>query len=229
MMATTVFTCSRPLEASNASDGFLTVKPIIERHANFVFRSLPFVDREEAVAEAVAAAFQSYLSLTRRGKDPFQFRTMIAIRAAQHVRSGRCVGGKLRRRDVFFGAARQHRGLRRRPLVLMGDWGEALEDNRHTPIPDQASFRCDFPRWLNTLAPRDRRIAGLLALGHSTKAMAKRFGMSEGRISQLRRQLHDSWQGFHGEEAVPKTGTTCAWSSNGCKKPFRSDSVVTGN
>ena len=75
--------------------------------------------------------------------------------------------------------------------------------NRHMPIPDQVSFRCDFPRWLETLAPRERRIADLLALGHSTKATAKRFGLSEGRISQLRRQMHESWQGFHGEVTVP--------------------------
>jgi DNA-binding NarL/FixJ family response regulator len=203
MIASATLDSPAPINAGQAKQDFLTLRPVVERYAQVAFRHLPWADREEAVAEAVAAAFQSYLSLTRRGKDPFQFPTVIAIRAAQHVRSGRCVGGKLRRRDVFFGTARQHRGLRRRNLLLMGDWAEALEDNRHTPIPDQVSFRCDFPRWLQTLSDRDRRIADLLALGHSTKATAKRFGLSEGRISQLRRQMHESWQGFHGEETVP--------------------------
>ena len=36
-----------------------------------------------------------------------------------------------------------------------------------------------------------------LAIGHSTGDVAKRFGLTPGRISQMRRELHQSWEEFH--------------------------------
>lgn len=92
-------------------DGFLALKPVVERHANIVFRNLSAVDREEAVAEAVAAAFRSFLSLVRRHKSAFEFPSMIAIRAVQHVRNGRRVGSRMNGRDVSSEVARQRRGV----------------------------------------------------------------------------------------------------------------------
>lgn len=49
---------------------------------------------------------------------------------------------------------------------------ESLIDNRRTPVPKQAAFRIDFPRWLNGLTFRDRRIADRLAMGYSTSEVA---------------------------------------------------------
>jgi FixJ family two-component response regulator len=66
-------------------------------------------------------------------------------------------------------------------------------------VPDIVSFRCDFPAWLETLRHRDRRIAETLALGHRTQDVARRFQVSEGRVSQLRRELAVSWKAFVGE------------------------------
>ena len=180
-------------------DRFLTIQPAIERHALVRFRHLRSVDREEAIAEAVAAGFQSFLSLIRRGKDPSQFPTVIAIRSVQHVRSGRRVGTPQNSADVFCLLARE--GCRVDHLRQADpEWADALVDDRQTPIPDQASFRCDFPDWLRTLKPRDRQIADLLALGHSTESTAKRFRLSAARISQLRNELRERWHQFHGEQ-----------------------------
>ncbi len=47
---------------------FLRFVPAVETHARITFRELPEVDKEEAVAEAVAAAFCNYVSVARRGK-----------------------------------------------------------------------------------------------------------------------------------------------------------------
>ena|ERR1019366_1999019 len=201
---------AKPLAACDPStddrvhDSFLPLQSIVERHTNIVFRNLPSVDREEAVAEAVAAAFQSFVSLIRRGKDPHQFPTMLATRAAQHVLNGRRVGSRCRRGDVFARASRRSLDCRLRSLPHRDDpaWADALVDNRRTPVPDQVSFRCDFPCWLQTLTPRDRKIANQMALGHTTKWMAQRFGLTPARIAQLRRELHALWQGFHGEREV---------------------------
>ena len=190
--------CSK-IHAANAND-FLTLKPAIELHAQVAFRHLPANDREEAIAEAVAAAFQSFSSLTRRGKDPSQFPSMLATRAVQHVFNCRRVGTALNSRDVFSRLARRRDGFQLHSLHQEdGDWTEALVDDTQTPVPDQVSFRCDFPGWLRTLTARDCRLVNLLAMGHSTNLMATTFGISPARISQLRRELHDWWQVFLGE------------------------------
>ena len=45
-------------------------------------------------------------------------------------------------------------------------------------------------------------IAKLLAKGETTGAAARKFGLSAGRISQLRQELAESWVEFQGELAV---------------------------
>jgi DNA-directed RNA polymerase specialized sigma24 family protein len=200
MITANVLPPDRQINPVKTSDDFMALKSVVERHAKIAFRYLSPADREEAVAEAVAAAFQSFVSLTRRSKDPFRFPSMIATRAVQHVQNDRRVGSKLNSRDVFSRLASQRKGFQLQSLFRAeGEWTEALVDNRQTPIPDQVSFRCDFPRWLQTLRPRDRRLVDLLAMGHSTASTARRFGLSPARISQLRRELHQWWQVFHGE------------------------------
>jgi hypothetical protein len=42
-------------------------------------------------------------------------------------------------------------------------------------------------------------VAETLANGETTKTTAKRFRVSAGRISQLRRELQQRWQDFQGE------------------------------
>ena len=41
-------------------------------------------------------------------------------------------------------------------------------------------------------------IALLLAVGERTCDVARRFGLSSGRIAQLRRELSETWWQFHG-------------------------------
>jgi hypothetical protein len=64
-------------------------------------------------------------------------------------------------------------------------------------VPDQAAFRIDYPRWLGSPSRRDRQVAKALSVGYSTQEVAGRFRISSARISQLRRELHESWECFH--------------------------------
>ncbi len=185
--------------AQRPHDDFLRLMPVVQRCAQLFFRSWPADHREEAIAEAVAAALVSFISLKRRGKDPFRFPSVIAVRAVQHVRSDRHVGSRSNGCDVLSRKARHRHGVAVERIATEGPWREALVDNTKTSIPDQVCFRCDVPAWLHTLKSRDRQITVLLAQGYSTRDVAGRFGLSSGRISQLRRELHDSWQSFHGE------------------------------
>ena len=84
-------------------------------------------------------------------------------------------------------------------------WQEAVvEDTRTTPVPDIVAFRVDFSDWLKSLRRRDRRIAESLALGNRTGDVAKRFKVSAGRVSQLRRELAESLRAFVGDEPAPE-------------------------
>ena len=79
-------------------------------------------------------------------------------------------------------------------------WQEAVvQDTRATPVFDIVAFRVDFADWLASLSRRDRRIAESLALGNRTTDVAKRFNVCAGRVSQLRRELAESWRQFVGE------------------------------
>ena len=46
---------------------------------------------------------------------------------------------------------------------------------------------------------RNRRIAQFLAVGNRTSETAHKFGLCEGRISQIRKELSLAWSHFQGE------------------------------
>jgi hypothetical protein len=165
-----------------------------------MFRHLGEDGREEAIAEARAAAFVSYLRLLEQGKDPAQFPTILANFAVLHVKNGRHVGGRSSTRDVLSPITQQRRHFAVQHLPQQEvEWNDVLVDHRLTPIPDQVAFKLDFAAFLQTLTPRDRKMADLLALGHSGKWVARRFKLSPGRVTQLRKQWQREWRIFIGE------------------------------
>ena len=48
-----------------------------------------------------------------------------------------------------------------------------------------------------------RKIAEDMALGETTLGLSHKYPISQGRISQLRRELHRDWLRFHGESVPP--------------------------
>jgi hypothetical protein len=198
---------------------FLALLPRIELHARITFRGLKCPDtREDAVAETVALAWKWHVRLAERGKDVMQFSAALAILAARAVRSGRRLCGHQKARDVLSPVARRRHGFRVEPLPTSTQsshdslhslphaqqaqdaFEERLRDNTLTPVPEQAAFRIDFPAWLKTLMGRERRIIRAMARNERTRDLSRQFEVSPGRISQLRREFHDAWCRFHGEE-----------------------------
>jgi hypothetical protein len=83
-----------------------------------------------------------------------------------------------------------------------GAWiGELVEDNRAT-VPDQVAAKIDVAVWLSSLPRLRQQIARDLALGGATQDVARTYGLTAGRISQLRRWFEKSWADFHGETAT---------------------------
>jgi hypothetical protein len=68
-------------------------------------------------------------------------------------------------------------------------WREVLVADKTCTPAELAASRIDFPAWLNTLSKRDRKVAMKLAAGETTSRVARMFRLSEGRVSQLRRQF----------------------------------------
>ena len=184
---------------------FLAMLPVIETHARCTFRRLDPEAREEAVQEVIANACCAFARLAQRGKIALAYPTVLARYGVAQVKDGRKVGGHLNVRDVSSAYAQRRKGIVVERLDHFDDeenaWREMLLEDRNTGPAEVAATRLDFAAWLWILPGRLRRIAQTLATGETTTATAKRFNVSPGRISQLRKELFRVWQTFQGELA----------------------------
>lgn len=189
---------------TNWQQRFVALLPVIINYVLPAFRQLRPEEKSEAVQEAVANACVAYARLVEQGRENLAFATVLARYAIAQVRAGRQVGGRLNAQDISSRYCQLRKRIRLGRLdrfdPVEGCWKETIIADHRTPVADQVWFRIDFPAWLVSLPPRDRQIAQCLAEGLSTTEVARRFGLSLARISQLRRELERSWLKFHGEE-----------------------------
>jgi hypothetical protein len=193
---------------------FLVIIPRIETHARVWSRHLVCPGRrDDFVSEAVALAWRSFLRLAHRGRDATEFVSALASLVVRAVRSGRRLCGQERSRDVMSAAAQRRHGFRIEELLppsvayerlkseplgqrLHDTFEEPLRDNTQTPVVEQVVFRIDFRDWLGTLTARNRQVVDDLMAGERTGEVAQTFGLSPGRVSQLRRQFEGDWAVF---------------------------------
>jgi hypothetical protein len=191
----------------------LSILPRIELHGRVYFRHKNANAREELTAEMVGLCWKWFLRLVERGKDPTAFVWALATFAARAVNSGRRVCGQERSKYVLSPSAQRRHGfvVERLPAysTLCGTpLEEALVENTATPVPEQVSFRLDFPAWRLSRCYRDRQMIDRMMLGERTLDLSKQFGVSPARVSQLRGEFHNDWQRFCGE--LDGVGTTRA-------------------
>jgi hypothetical protein len=206
------------LSLTHAQQQFTAYLPAIDNAAQFAFRRRRWQEREEALAEARAAAWSAWAGLVRKGKDPLAVGvTGIANNAIRYVRNGRRVGNTTCGRgamDVFRKAqkARDFKVVSLDskdqfiPGSLVGTWKEWLARDHRVGPADAAAFRVDFAAWLTGLPGRKRQIAELLAEGHEPGLVARLVGVSPGRVTQLRHELEASWRAFQGPASVHVAG-----------------------
>jgi len=184
---------------------FVAMLPKVREQARFAFRREPSGRRQDLVSEVVANAFVAFARLVERGLVNAIYPTPLAQFAIKQVRDGRRVGSRLNVRDVSSQYAQQAKGLCVERLdrydVQEGEWREVLVEDKHAGPAETAASRIDFDAWLRLLPKRTRRIAETLATGETTTKAAKRFRVSPGRISQLRRELQQNWRDFQGDVA----------------------------
>jgi hypothetical protein len=209
---------SQPPQSTDLHVRFQVILPRIQLHAQVCFRHLrPGPRRDDAIAETIGLAWAWYVRLVHQGKDPHQFSSALATFAVRAVKSGRRVCGQEKSKDVLSPFAQQKHGFTVEYLPastvhpheqiystvggqhLMDTYEERLHDNTVTPPDEAAAFRIDWPAWLLTRTERDRRLIDQMALNERTQVLARRFGISPSRVSQLRREFHDDWLSFLGE------------------------------
>jgi hypothetical protein len=186
---------------------FLAMLPAIERQAKIAFRHLDPEARADAVQEVVAYAITAFVRLVDLGRADLAYPTPLATFGIRQFRAGRRVGTKSNANDVGSPYAQVARGIQVGRLdhrdKETGEWREILLEDRRAGPAETAAARIDFAAWLKSLPRRYRRIATILATGETTKKVARRFRVSPGRVSQIRRELLDAWNRFQGEAEAP--------------------------
>ena len=147
--------------------------------------------------------------VAQRDKDVAEFLKPFSEFLVRAINNGRRLLGYEKAKDAMTGMTQRRRGFRVESLLMEmqasheslystvhgqrehDTFEERLCDNSTTPVPDQAAFRIDWPAWLQTRTDRDRRIIGDLMAGERTFDVSRKYGLSPGRISQLRRELRD--------------------------------------
>jgi hypothetical protein len=194
---------------------FLTVLPRIERHARIVFRYIKcWHTKQDKIQEVRSLTWKWIRRLNKLGKKWWHFIAPLGCYACRAVKSGRKVAGMISAKDVLNEITQAKRGFMVQGLPHstatafeqmyakphgqqhQDAFEERLQDNTMTPVPEQVAFRIDFPAWRKTRTLRDRRLMDDMMAGHRTKNLAQKHRMSEGRISQLRRDFHEDWHRF---------------------------------
>lgn len=197
---------------------FLRIMPTVETHARVRSHHISCPGkRDDFVAEAVSLAYKWFTRARLQGKDLSDRPAALATLAVRAVRSGRRLAGQERARDVMSPVAQARNGFKVEGLssttaaphqMLYGDphgqeavdaYEERLHSNTQTPVIDQVVFRCDFKDWMGTLPARSREVAGELMAGEHTQDVAGKVKLSQGRVSQMRRELYESWLRHVGE------------------------------
>jgi hypothetical protein len=182
---------------SNWQSEFLTVLVEIETRLHNEFCDLAPNNREEAVREGVAHSVFAFVRLHNRGRAHVATGYTLARFAALHVRRGRPAAGHMNSKDPLSRYAQLGKGIRRETRA--GEWIDELIRHNRAPILDQIAARLDIAAWFTTLNKRLRMIAKDLGMGCTTAEVADKYGLTAGRISQLRRSFEKSWAEFQHE------------------------------
>jgi len=193
---------------------FLQMLPQIERRASLAFRGLPEEIRQEKIQDVVCHAMEAFKRLHDQGKPHVATAGTLATNGIKRTRCGRKLGMKMNVRDVSSRYCQQQKDLWLQRLDHQDHeddaWHQILIEDRRAGPAEIAATRIDFRAWLRVLSKMQKEAATRLAVGETTGAVAKMLGVSSGRISQLRRELAQSWCDFQNGPAGQSLETAAA-------------------
>jgi hypothetical protein len=173
---------------------FVAMLPDIEQKLRLAFCRLDPEAREDAIEEGVVHSLLAYVRLHEQGRAEVATPSSLAWYSSRHVKRGRPTSGKMNGKEPLsrYGRISNDIEIERQS----GDWIDTLVEDKRAAVADQVAAKLDVGAWFATLTKRMKEIAQDLAFGCSTSEVAKKHGVTAGRISQLRRVLEESWAAF---------------------------------
>ena len=199
---------TRAQNVQQAQKQFREIMPHIERIAGYAFRHRNPDARKEAVAEAVAQAWQNHLHCTLSGKNPGA--PSIAYYAVKNVRSGRKLAGTSST-DVH---SEKTQMMGRASVCHTGKHDKPIGDGPTTPLIDhrtwmrpfhRARVEMDYPDFLDQgeVTAQEETVFSMLAEGRMGKEIAEELDVSQPRVSQIKKTLANKLVKFFGREIYP--------------------------
>ena len=168
-----------------------------KRHARRMGR---WVEIDDVMQDLTGFALEFYTSLILRCKEVFY--TPIMQYAIKRYREGRRFIGSnttdiLSHQTQILGRSKLHQlsVFDDEQKTQNLDTREFMEDRR-VGVADTVQFKIDYETWIASLPPRDQAIARDLSYGYTTGEVAKKYGVSDGLISQYRKRYEKSWNDF---------------------------------
>ncbi len=178
---------------------FVTMLAEIEQKLRQAFCRLDPDAREDAIEEGIVHSLLAYVRLVEQGRAEVVTPSSLAWYSSRQVKRGRPAVGRMNGKEPLSRYAQFGNGIQvdRQP----SNWIDAIVEDKRAAVADQVAAKLDVGAWFSTLSLRMKQIAKDLAFGCSTSEVAKKHGVTAGRISQLRRTLEESWAAFQQEEA----------------------------
>jgi hypothetical protein len=178
---------------------FVAMLPEIKQKLRLAFCRLDPDAREDAIEEGIVHSLLAYVRLHDQGRAEVATASSLARYSSLHVKRGRPAGGRMNGKEPLSRYAQIGNGVQIEPH---GNWIDLLVEDKRAPVADQVAAKIDIRAWFATLTKRMKQIAKDLAFGCSTAEVAKKYGVSASRISQMRRMLEESWAAFQTDAVV---------------------------
>ena len=175
-------------------DLLIKMLPRFQSYARRLQRRFKHFDVDDTVQDLVGMALQMYRSLQLRGKQAFY--SPIMKFAIKRFRDGRRFVGQ-NKTDAL---AVQTQMLGRSAVYSLDqlDDGDVprITKSREPSIFRAVQTKMDFQAWYHRQSTRDQEIITDLAMSETTTAVAKKYGVTPGAISQRRKAYSLSWNAF---------------------------------
>jgi hypothetical protein len=173
---------------------FAAMLPEIEQKLRLAFCRLDPEAREDAIEEGVVHSLLAYVRFHEQSREEVATPSSLAWYSSRQVKRGRPAGGRMNGKEPLSRYAQIGNGIQieRQP----SDWIDAIVQDRRAPVADQVAAKIDVGAWFATLTKRMKEIAKDLAFSCSTSEVAKKYGVTPGRVSQSLavRSIALAWQ-----------------------------------
>jgi hypothetical protein len=165
--------------------------PELQSKARAYFADCKPEAKDESVANSLFLTWHHFVALVKSGKADDQLLTSTFYFSCRQTRSGRVMRAKKhdRSRELWDHAHKTGQA------IVTGIDFDTYVSKRDT-VPDIVAFRIDTQAWLDSLTEIQRQRALDLAEGHATNELAKRWNVSAPAVSNVRRQLNESYERF---------------------------------